>query len=96
MDPVHEVLGRSAFVSLSATAIALALAGTKTLVVEDDHANDISPAPLVSVGHWLPARTVHIRSFSKSHGPDLRLAAIGGAGDVVTAVANRRRLGPGW
>ena len=39
---------------------------------------------------------MHIRSFSKSHGPDLRLAAVGGAGDVVTAVANRRLLGPGW
>ncbi len=39
---------------------------------------------------------MHIRSYSKSHGPDLRLAAVGGAGDVVTAVANRRLLGPGW
>jgi DNA-binding transcriptional MocR family regulator len=39
---------------------------------------------------------VHIRSFSKSHGPDLRLAAVGGAGAVVTAVENRRLLGPGW
>ncbi len=70
-------------------------AGT-TLVVEDDHANEISSAPLVSVGAWLPERTVHIRSFSKSHGPDLRLAAVGGAGAVVTAVENRRLLGPGW
>lgn len=67
-----------------------------TLVIEDDHANAISTTPLVSLGHWLPERTIHIRSFSKSHGPDLRLAAIGGAGDVVTAVASRRRLGPGW
>ena len=66
------------------------------LVVEDDHANEISSAPLTSVGTWLPERTVHIRSFSKSHGPDLRLAAVGGAGDVVTAVENRRLLGPGW
>ena len=39
---------------------------------------------------------MHIRSYSKSHGPDLRLAAVGGAGDVVTAVTNRRLLGPGW
>ena len=56
-----------------------------------------SPAvALVSLGTVLPGRTVHIRSYSKSHGPDLRLAAVGGAGDVVTAVANRRLLGPGW
>jgi len=79
-----------------AAALAAVCAATGTLVVEDDHANDIATTPLVSVGAWLPARTVHIRSYSKSHGPDLRLAAVGGAGDVVTAVANRRRLGPGW
>ena len=78
-----------------AIADAVRAAGT-TLVVEDDHANEISSAPLVSVGTWLPERTVHIRSFSKSHGPDLRLAAVGGAGAVVTAVENRRLLGPGW
>jgi DNA-binding transcriptional MocR family regulator len=79
-----------------AKAIAGILAHTNTIVIEDDHANNISSAPLVSVGRWLPDRTVHIRSYSKSHGPDLRLAAVGGAGDVVTAVANRRLLGPGW
>jgi DNA-binding transcriptional MocR family regulator len=77
-------------------ALADLLAGTTTVIVEDDHANDISAADLVSLGTFLPARTVHIRSYSKSHGPDLRLAAVGGAGEVVTAVANRRRLGPGW
>jgi DNA-binding transcriptional MocR family regulator len=37
-----------------------------------------------------------VRSFSKSHGPDLRLAAVGGAASVVDAVATRRLLGPGW
>jgi len=79
-----------------ARALADVLAATATVVVEDDHANDISGAELVSLGTFLPARTVHIRSYSKSHGPDLRLAAVGGAGEVVTAVANRRRLGPGW
>jgi DNA-binding transcriptional MocR family regulator len=79
-----------------AKALADELAGSEAIVVEDDHANDISMARLVSLGAWLPGQTVHIRSYSKSHGPDLRLAAVGGAGDVVTAVANRRLLGPGW
>jgi DNA-binding transcriptional MocR family regulator len=79
-----------------AEAIADVVRPGTTVVVEDDHANEISSAPLTSVGSWLPERTVHIRSFSKSHGPDLRLAAVGGAGDVVTAVENRRLLGPGW
>lgn len=72
------------------------LRGTDVLVVEDDHSGDIAIGDDVSLGRSLPAQTVHIRSFSKSHGPDLRLAAVGGAGDVVTHVADRRLLGPGW
>jgi DNA-binding transcriptional MocR family regulator len=39
---------------------------------------------------------VHIRSFSKSHGPDLRLAAVGGVGEIIETLASRRLLGPGW
>ncbi len=77
-------------------ALAAELAKTKAIVIEDDHSGDIATGALVSIGSALPQRTVHIRSYSKSHGPDLRLAAVGGAGDVVTAVANRRLLGPGW
>lgn len=70
--------------------------GSKIVVVEDDHSGDIAQGEPVSVGEHLPSRTVHIRSYSKSHGPDLRLAAVAGAGDVITSAANRRMLGPGW
>jgi DNA-binding transcriptional MocR family regulator len=76
--------------------LAALLGPTSTLVIEDDHSGDVGASQLVSIGRWLPARTVHIRSYSKSHGPDLRLAAVGGAGHVVGAMANRRLLGPGW
>ena len=65
-------------------------------IIEDDHAGDIASGDLHSIGRHLPGRTVHIRSYSKSHGPDLRLAAVGGAGDVISRAANRRLLGPGW
>lgn len=68
----------------------------KTLVVEDDHAGSLSLAPPVSIGKHLPERTMHVRGFSKSHGPDLRLAAIGGAGAVTEQIVRRRLLGPGW
>jgi DNA-binding transcriptional MocR family regulator len=66
------------------------------LVVEDDHAGDIATAPPVSLGRHLPERTVHVAGFSKSHGPDLRLAAIGGSATVLDRLAGRRLLGPGW
>jgi DNA-binding transcriptional MocR family regulator len=65
-------------------------------VIEDDHAGGIAAAAPVSLGRRLPERTVHVVSFSKSHGPDLRLAAIGGPASVITAVTDRRLLGPGW
>lgn len=79
-----------------AAALADVLAAGTCTVIEDDHSGDIASGPLVSLGAHLPERTVHIRSFSKSHGPDLRLAAVGGAGGIIAAVANRRLLGPGW
>ena len=79
-----------------AKAIAALVERTDAVVLEDDHSGDIASAPPVSVGRWLPSRTVHVRSFSKSHGPDLRLAAVGGAANVIDAVTARRLLGPGW
>jgi DNA-binding transcriptional MocR family regulator len=66
------------------------------LVIEDDHSGMVAGAPLHSTGHRRPDRTVHVRSFSKSHGPDLRLAAVGGPADVIDAVVRRRQLGPSW
>jgi DNA-binding transcriptional MocR family regulator len=96
LQPRAQNPAGSAMPAQRAKSLAAVLTGTSTIVVEDDHAYEISAAPLVSLGRWLPERTVHVRSYSKSHGPDLRLAAVGGAGAVVTAVANRRLLGPGW
>ena len=52
--------------------------------------------PPVSLGALLPERTVLVRSFSKTHGPDLRLAAIGGPATVVGPIVERRYLGQGW
>lgn len=67
-----------------------------TIVVEDDHSGAISTAPEVTLATWLPQRVLHVRSFSKSHGPDLRIGAIGGPRPLVDRVVARRLLGPGW
>jgi DNA-binding transcriptional MocR family regulator len=77
-------------------ALAEVLRAGDALVVEDDSADGLSDAPLVSLGRWLPERTVHVRSFSKSHGPDLRLAAMSAPAGVHHTVQARRRLGQGW
>ena len=66
------------------------------IVIEDDHSGEIATAADVSLGAALPDQVVHIRSFSKSHGPDLRIAALGGPDDLIDRVVARRILGPGW
>jgi DNA-binding transcriptional MocR family regulator len=79
-----------------AADLATALEGRDVVVVEDDaSAGNISGQP-VSLGAHLPGQTVLVRSFSKTHGPDLRLAAIGGPASVVDPVVERRYLGQGW
>lgn len=72
------------------------LAGTGTLVIEDDHSAGIASTALRSLGSRLPNQTVHIRSYSKSHGADLRLAVVGGPADLLDPMIDRRMLGPGW
>jgi DNA-binding transcriptional MocR family regulator len=79
-----------------ARAIARLLDGSSTLVVEDDSAAGLSPAPPVSLGRWCPEHTAYVRSFSKSHGPDLRLAALSAPPELMRSVAARRQLGQGW
>ncbi len=65
-------------------------------VIEDDHSGPISSRESVSLGAHLPDRVVHVRSFSKSHGPDLRIAAVAGPASLVEPLVARRMLGPGW
>ena len=72
------------------------LADSEVVVVEDDSASAISASPDVSLGAVLPDRTVHLRSYSKSHGPDLRLAAMSGPEELVGEVRHLRLLGQGW
>ncbi|MGI8879056.1 MAG: PLP-dependent aminotransferase family protein [Jatrophihabitans sp.] len=66
------------------------------IAVEDDSAGGVASSPAISLGRWLPERTLHVRSFSKSHGPDLRLAAVSGPADLVDPIVERRYLGQGW
>ena len=65
-----------------AAALAGLLDGSGALVVEDDSASAPAGEATVTLGRWLPEHTAYIRSFSKSHGPDLRLAALSAPADL--------------
>jgi DNA-binding transcriptional MocR family regulator len=79
-----------------ARALAGVLSSWSGVVIEDDSAGDISRVAPLSLGRWRPDATVHIRSFSKSHGPDLRLAALSAPPDLMNRLVDRRLLGQGW
>jgi DNA-binding transcriptional MocR family regulator len=65
-------------------------------VIEDDSAGAVAATAPISLGGWVPERTVHVRSFSKSHGPDLRLAALSAPDEIAPRITALRQLGQGW
>ncbi|MBO3084488.1 aminotransferase-like domain-containing protein [Cellulomonas fengjieae] len=91
----HNPTGVS-MTSTRARELAAVVRRHDALVVEDDHSGEIASARDVSLGSLLPDRVVHVRSYSKSHGPDLRIAAVGGPASVLDGLVARRMLGPGW
>ncbi|MEO6884682.1 MAG: aminotransferase class I/II-fold pyridoxal phosphate-dependent enzyme [Jatrophihabitantaceae bacterium] len=72
------------------------LAPTDTIIIEDESWAAVARAEPVSLGVWLPQQTVHIRSFSKSHGPDLRIAAMSGPEQLMREISALRQNGQGW
>lgn len=68
---------------------------SEVVVMEDDGLGCLVADPI----HTLSARcsrSLFIRSFSKSHGPDLRLGALAGPEDLVAKVRAFRGYGSAW
>jgi DNA-binding transcriptional MocR family regulator len=76
--------------------LARLLRNTGVTIVEDDSAGSVATNASISLGQLLPLQTLHIRSFSKSHGPDLRIAAMSGPAGLIGEISGRRQLGQGW
>ncbi|WP_410016112.1 aminotransferase class I/II-fold pyridoxal phosphate-dependent enzyme [Sodalis sp. C49] len=67
-----------------------------TLIIEDDGIGELSAHPVHSLGNIYPQRTVHVRSFSKAYGPDLRLAVISASSDIIRRIQSVRNFGASW
>lgn len=92
----HNPTGASVTAHRAAELADALRAAPECLVIEDDHAGDIAIAEPVSLATHCPDRTLTVRSFSKSHGPDLRLAVVGGPAELLEPIIARRNLGPAW
>ena len=91
----HSATGHSVSQRRSAE-LARVLANSQTLIVEDDGIGDLSRWPVWSLGYHFPDRVVHVHSFSKAYGPDLRLAVLSGTAEMVKRLQSWRNFGVSW
>ncbi len=70
--------------------------GRDARVVEIDYFGVMGSSPLHSLGRIIPDRTIHVRGYSASHGPELRIAALGGSSELIETLVQRRHLVQGW
>lgn len=92
---IHSVTGQSVS-SERMASLGEILRGQDTLIVEDDGVGDLATAPRHSLGTLFPERVIHILSFSKTHGPDLRLAIISSSRAIVDQIQSYRSFSAGW
>lgn len=92
---VHSVTG--ALMSAERLeALGDVLADADALIIEDDGVGDIFDAPRISLGRRFPNRVIHVLSFSKTHGPDLRLAILSSSATLVEQIQSYRSFSAGW
>ncbi|WP_312666617.1 aminotransferase class I/II-fold pyridoxal phosphate-dependent enzyme, partial [Pantoea sp. CTOTU49201] len=91
----HSATGHSVSQRRSAE-LARVLANSSTIIVEDDGIGDLSRWPVFSLGFHYPERVLHVHSFSKAYGPDLRLAVLSGTTEMVKRLQAWRNFGVSW
>jgi DNA-binding transcriptional MocR family regulator len=92
---LHSVTGRTVSPARLG-ALAEILRGSDTIIVEDDGLGAISAAAPQSLGALFPERVVHVHSFSKPYGPDLRIAVLSGPRVLIDQMRGYRSFSSGW
>ena len=92
---LHSVTGRTV-TKERLGELADVLRGSDTLIIEDDGTADISGAARHSLGSEFPERVIHILSFSKTLGPDLRLAVLSSTWAIVEQLQSYRSFSAAW
>lgn len=92
---IHSVTGRS-MTQERLEALGDVLEGSGTLIIENDGVGGVSEANRHSLGRRFPDRIIHILSYSKTLGPDLRLAVLSSSASIVEQIQSYRSFSSGW
>lgn len=92
---LHSVTGQTV-TQERLNALADILRHSDTLIIEDDGIAEISASKRHSLGTEFPDRVIHILSFSKTLGPDLRLAVLSGTRPIVEQIQSYRGFSAAW
>ncbi|GAB2965777.1 aminotransferase class I/II-fold pyridoxal phosphate-dependent enzyme [Amycolatopsis acidiphila] len=76
--------------------LARVLADDGTAVLEYDGLGPLAAAAPVSLGTRLPERVLHVRSYCRAYGPELRSCVVAGPAELVERVRRIRSLGTAW
>lgn len=76
--------------------LAAELSRSEMLIIEDDGFGPLVDPPIHALAATAPHQSVYIRSYSKSHGPDLRLAILEGPAAVIDRISDYRQYGAAW
>jgi len=79
-----------------AERLADAIRAADARLIEVDFSGAVATSAPVSLATHIPERTLHILSYSTSHGPELRISAVSGPQDLIETLVQRRHLGQGW
>ncbi|GDY59830.1 GntR family transcriptional regulator [Streptomyces violaceusniger] len=70
--------------------------GVRTLVVEDDNSGPLATAWAPGIGAHLPDRVVHVRSYCKTYGLDLRSCVVSGPVEQIDRIRAEHAHGMVW
>jgi DNA-binding transcriptional MocR family regulator len=92
---LHSVTGRTVTTERLGE-LADVLRDSDTLIIEDDGIAEVAATPRHSLGNEFPDRVIHVLSFSKTLGPDLRLAVLSSTKPIVEQIQSYRSFSAAW
>lgn len=93
---LNAITGR-AISAARAAELAVSMADAPaTWIIEDDALSGLADKTAASLGVWRPEQTIHVRSLSKSLGPDLRIGVISASARIIRELQAFRSFGAGW